>query len=110
MKGIELSTSTIIKIVILIVVLGIIIWFVYFYVYNYYLPRYTTESRIAQLCPEWVEKQCTKPAAEADLSISVDGTPVYLSQLCAKFFEGDKYATWTDELWEKCKKKCIGCP
>jgi len=112
MKGtVELTATTLIVIIAMVAVLGIIIWFAYFYIYSYYLPRYTTESRIAQLCPEWVEKQCTEVAATNDLSITVDTTYIPLSQLCTEFFDpdGDGDPPWS-EVYEKCKKKCIGCP
>ena len=108
MKGSQESvTNTLIKVILMFVVILIVI-IVAYVIIKYWIPQSSLKAKIAQLCPEWRQNQCSELSAE-ELQVTVGTTNKTLVDLCMDEYSQFNPTSFSD-IYERCKKDCIGCP
>ncbi|MBR9682220.1 MAG: hypothetical protein GOV02_00960 [Candidatus Aenigmarchaeota archaeon] len=101
MKGFELERSFMIKLLIILIVLAVLVGMA-FTIIKPAAEGQSIKVAISRLCPTWVAKGC----AESDVQ-DIQNDEFTLAELCQSDF---KSTVWNTQVYQHCKKQCLGCP
>lgn len=114
MRGLTLERD---KAIMIIIVLVIVLVFLFWaFGVNNAQAQLSSTTILYMHCKEWQDAGCTQQAAtEIYISIEGESQPVTFATLCARAYDNRPGVTtankqWTPEVYESCRKLCMGCP